>query len=356
MRSCEKCRDAAFLLAAAAVVALVAPGCARKKPRGEEESRSLTVWDEVVRENPPQDLRSELIPLDSAQRYVPPGGTVTQDDTRPAAAGGRSQGGKSGPGRIIAPSDSYSLDELLDLATQRQSCNLVTGCESEKLILLFGAEAVQPIIERYKSLPRSNYQKFHLLEMLGSLGDRSAVPFLTGLLAANHWNARANAAMAIGRIRATEQLDALYALMEKERNGRDFGFLYALAFAVERLGGTGGKEILLAGLAPQSIASRNWGFTRQAVLAARELGLDEACALLRPCIEHDDVFLKKEALRAVAGLSCGGEELARAVAKQLSARVPSIRREASETLWKRTGLRFETLDQWEKYAKDLKKR
>lgn len=242
------------------------------------------------------------------------------------------------------------IGRLLDEVTTRQSCNIVMGCPSQAAIVALGEAAVGPIIERYGELTRSNYQKFHLIDLLGLIGSGSALPFLRDQLKAPHWEARTRAARAIGRLGERRELSRLKEQLSALADSQDFAFQYALAFAIQRLSGEGGEEILIQALSPESIGGRNWGYTRVAIDAVAELNLAQACPLLRVAVEHQDAFLKKSAIAAAATLSCHDKALLGAIAAQLPSRVPSIRRTARETLKKLTGVTFGNHDQWLDYA------
>jgi len=340
MRICWLCTALFLLLAAAG-------GCKRKEPPPiAQESTFKPVSDEVIRQNIPRDTRPELIPLDSVQRYVPAGAEPGRRSPGPVEAGGLSASEISSPPESPP---SVTLDELLERATTRQSCNIVMGCKSERGLIAMGEVAVRPIIEKYRSMKWPSYQKFHLIEILGETGHSSSVPFMEGLLKDPHWNARSNAAIALGKLGSTNSLSELKRLLKVHAQGRDFGFLYGLAYAVEKLGGTGGKKVLLEALTPTSVAKTNWGYTRIALAAARDLNLREACKNLKVCIVHNDTFLKKEAIRAAATLACSSDDISYAVAAQLENRVPSVRREAAGTLKELTGMTFDSFDDWEQY-------
>ncbi len=242
-----------------------------------------------------------------------------------------------------------NIEELLKSATTRQSCNIVMGCPAGIALIAMGEDAVPPIIARYRLLGRPNYQKFHLLDLLGEIGSESALPLLREELNANHWESRTHSALALGRIGALRDLARLKAHLEKSKNSQDYAFRYALAFAVEKLAGEGGAEILLEGLSAQGINGRNWGYTRVAVEAAGELQLAAACPLLRVAVEHRDTFLKKAAVKAAGTLRCDDAALTQAVAAQLPSRVPSVRRQATKTLKMITGITFTDFEQWQSY-------
>ena len=222
-----------------------------------------------------------------------------------------------------------AITELLVRATTRQQCNRVMGCSAGDELIALGTLAVQPIMERYREMPGWSYQRIHLLELLGRIGARSSVDLLVEQLAARSWDARAQAAIALGRMGATEQLErlrgALAGVAETDR-----GYQYALAFAVEKLGGIGGKEILVAALDRERVAGTNWGYTMVAAAAVGELGVAEACPLLVHSLHHRDIFLIKAALASAASLGC--RDLAPEIRPLLDSPVPSVRREAERAL------------------------
>lgn len=303
---------------------LGAVGCKRKSgaPAAPEQVpetvRTAPVSDEVIR-SPPQapEVRPELVQLDAAQRYIPAQGP---EDTATDATGKNSGG------------TSRTMDELLDLVCARQSCNPVMGCAAEEGLVAIGEPAVKAIIGRYRVMGRPNYQKFHLLRILGRTGHPSAIPFLVELLEDPHWNVRTNAALALADLNAASELKRLKRLLRKSDNGRDFGFLYALAYAVEKMGGAGGGHIVLEGLEPERISRTNWGYTKIAVDAAGSLGLTEACPKLPLAIRHNDIFLKKAAIEAAIVLQCRDQELKSALEEQSSSQIPSVRRLSKKAL------------------------
>lgn len=248
--------------------------------------------------------------------------------------------------------EEIDFGALLDRATTRQSCNIVMGCPAGEKLIAIGEDAVAPIIARYKTLGRPNYQKFHLIDLLGQIGSENALPLLREELDANHWESRSRSALALGRIGARRDLARLREHLSKTEGTQDYAFLYALAYAVEKLDGKGGAKILLDGLSPQSINSRNWGYTRVAVEAVAELNLVDACPRLRLAVEHRDTFLKKSAVVAAGALNCQDAALIRAIAAQLPSRVPSVRRQAQETLNILTGITFTNFEQWKNYSKE----
>jgi HEAT repeat protein len=235
---------------------------------------------------------------------------------------------------------------LLDSVTNRQECNRVTGCRRERELVALGPEVLPLIVERFKEMRGSNYQRLHLVELAGDAGRGRAVPFLVELLDDTDRNIRAAAAVALGRLRPTALAAQLRQRLAKVAATRDFGFTYGLAFAVERADRRGGRSILLAALSPQSLGNVNPGDLAIAVAAVTDLGLSEACPLLPPFITQPEVFLKKEAIRAARTLLCRQDEVTEAVALDLENAVPSVRREAAQALETLTSTRFATREQW----------
>ncbi len=338
----------ALLVVALGVMLTVMPGC-RKKPEvpdvEEQQTPSAAVREEVVRGPSGIEVKPELIPLETTSSYAPAEGNpgkVPRTAPQPAGA-------DTPASRPLRRLDPAALQRAIDQVSERSSCNPVMGCPAEREILSAGSAAVQPLIERYGKLERPGYQKFHVIEMLGRLKDPTAVPFLVEHLADTHWQARTHAAMALGRIGATEHLARLQELLEQTPRDKDAGFRYGLAFAVEKLSGRGGRPLLLEALAPDKVGSTNWGYTRVAVEALAELGDKDACPLLPACIEHNDVFLKKEAVRAAAVLECRQDPVLDALATQLDSRIPSVRRAAREALHKLIGMQLTTKSQFDKW-------
>jgi len=219
--------------------------------------------------------------------------------------------------------------ELLERATERQGCNRVMGCPAGDELIRLGAEAARPIMARYREMPGWSYQRIHLLELLGRIRAAESVELLIGQLSAPAWDARAQAAIALGRIGARDRLGTLREALDSVGE-RDRGFQYALAFAVEKLSGIGGKEILVAALEGDRVAGTNWGYTTVAAAAVGELGVTEACPLLVHSLRHRDIFLVKAAVASAAALGC--RDLAPEIRKLLKSPVPSVRQEAERAL------------------------
>ena len=249
-------------------------------------------------------------------------------------------------------SSARTIESLLGDVTTRQKCNIVMGCPAEAELVAHGNEATAPIINRFRTLSKPTYQKYHLIDLLGRIGDAAALPFLRECLDQRHWEARTRAAIAIGALGARTELTRLSERLQSAPV-RDHAYRYALAYAVEKLGGEGGQAVLLEGLQADAINSRNWGYTRVAVERIRELGITQACPLLPQAIRHKDIFLKKAGILAAGDLECKGPEVLRAVATGLRERVPSVRKTARGALQKLTGITFSSAEQWEEYAKSL---
>jgi HEAT repeat protein len=341
----------ALLVVVLGVALSVAPACRRKAPAPDVEEqlpRSSAVREEVVRGPSGVEVRPELIPLETRAGYVPAEGRPV-----PAVRSAPLPVPPAGPAseRSSRRADPEALKKAIDQVSERASCNPVMGCPAERAVLAAGAEAVAPLIERYGRLERPGYQKFHIIEMLGRIREPAAVPFLLERLSDTHWQARTSAAVALGRMGDPGHLERLQGLLAYGNGGDDAGFRYGLAFAVDKLGGQGGRAILLEALSPDKVGGTNWGYTRVAVEALAELEVKEACPRLPACVDHNDVFLKKEAIRAAAVLGCKEAEVLAALSVQLDSRIPSVRRASREALEALTGARLSSRAQfleWEK--------
>lgn len=250
---------------------------------------------------------------------------------------------------VVSSARTRDIDALLDAATTRQTCNIVMGCPSGEALVAMGDEAIGPIVARYETLSRPNYQKVHLIDLLGRIGSTQALPFLRDRLKDTHWEVRTRSAFALGLIGARSERGRLKEALRETEGRSDHAFRYALAFAVAKLGDPDTGQILLEGLEPSSINTRNWGYTRVAVDAVAALNLDEACPKLRVAIGHNDTFLKRAAIAAAGQLNCPQGPVRRAVAAQLDSRIPSVRRRAVSTLKTLTGITFQSVEQWQKY-------
>ena len=297
----------------AALLLLLPSGCRKPGPAAPETDRT------------PRASEGPSAPETDRPPRASEGPAAPETDRTPRAS--------EGPAAAKPPSGpSRTLDELLDLVSDRRTCNIVMGCDAADDLIAIGAPAVEPIVQRYRTLGRPSYQKFHLIDILGHIRDPAVIPFLEERLADPHWNARANAAIALARLNAVTKLGLIKRLLKKHAHGRDFGFLYALAYAAEKLGASGGRAILLNALTEESVGSINWGYTRVAVVAAGDLGLKQACPDLVHSVLHNDIFLKKDAIAAAVMLECRDEKLTGAIAGQQTSRIPSVRRKAAAAL------------------------
>lgn len=328
-----------FNYLALAALLLLAIGCKKPEPAPEGGQRSAVSGQPETRNEKPetrnekQETRNEKTETRNEKQETRNEKTETRNKKRET----RNEKTEAVAVKQPPAGPSRTLDELLDLVSGRQTCNIVMGCEARDGLIAIGAPAVEPIIQRYRVSGRPSYQRFHLIEILGYIDTPEVLPFLEQCLADPHWNARANAAIALGRLNAVSKLGLIKRLLKKHVKGRDFGFVYALAYAAEKLGTTGGKTVLLKALTEESVGSINWGYTRVAVFAAADLQLKQACPDLVHSVLHNDVFLKKEAMGAAMTLNCRQEDLAEAIAAELSSRIPSVRRKAAAALEKLGG-------------------
>ncbi len=297
------------------VIALAIGGC-----RGQDAEPAPTPEPET-RAPAPEKVTEPVSSREEVVKSQPPGALP-----QPGVEETRGEEAEESPAAGDPPTE---ITELLVRATTRQQCNRVMGCSAGDELIELGSVAVGPIMERYRETPGWSYQRIHLLELLGRIGSAESVQLLVAQLEAPSWDARAQAAIALGRIGAKEQLEHLSDVL-RGCSERDRGFQYALAFSVEKLGGIGGKELLVAGLEGDRVANTNWGYTAVAAAAVGELGVAEACPLLVHSLQHRDIFLVKAALASAASLGC--KELEADIKKLLDAPVPSVRREAERAL------------------------
>lgn len=247
------------------------------------------------------------------------------------------------------------LQDALRSVMSRHECNTVMGCPAEETLIAAGPLASKAIVDLYPTVERDSYNKYHLLDILGENGDRSAVPLLRTLLSDKQWNARANAAFALGRIADPSTLADLQQTLKSASTTVDQAVEYAAAFAVERLQPGSGRETLLRALQPDKVASINWGYTRYAVQAVGLLGLKQACPALLPSLNHQDVFLRRQAIQTVAALRCGQAQVLEAVAQSLEHPALTVRTEAAEALRAVTRVPIKTMKTWQKYKTNVLK-
>ncbi|GEM_PF-4357687 len=247
------------------------------------------------------------------------------------------------------------LKDELSNVINKHKCNLVMGCVPEEFIIGAGRDAVMPIIELYSKIRRDSFNKFHLIRILGEIGSEEAVPFLVGLLDAKEWFARANAAFALGLMGQAPEPAGLAERFDAVRDSADAAYAYALAYALARSGDHRGKETLLGALRTEAVKNGNWGYTRYAVEAVGLLGYSEACPFMVDALRHADLFLRKEALRTVARLSCRELPVLESVVQSLDHPARSLRDMASETLKVVLKVSISSAKSWSDYKKNVLK-
>ncbi len=258
--------------------------------------------------------------------------------------------------RMLPIQQQKFLEEAIRNLMDRHKCNTVMGCLAEEEVVAAGVDGARAIMEAYPTISRDSYNKFHLLDVLGEIGAPESGRFLADLLSAPQWNARANAAFALGRLKPASFVDQLEKHLTEAKAQRDMAVAYSLAYALESAGTGRGKSLLLDALDPKNMAGINWGYTRYAVEALALLGIVEACPKLLPALTHRDQFLRKEALRAVARLRCPQSVVLDAVAQSLEDAAPGVRTQAAETLLWVTKMPIKTVKSWNQYKKHVLER
>lgn len=251
--------------------------------------------------------------------------------------------------RLSPEEQSKRLQQALRDVMDRHKCNTVMGCPAREDLVAAGEQAALAIVEFYPTVQRDSYNRFHLIEILGEIPSKATIPFLTSLLHSDLWNARANAAFALGRLQAVQARPELELLFRQVKEGNDAAFAYSLAYALQRVGSDEGKSFLLEALRAQRLASVNWGYTRFAVEAVGLLGYAQACVDLVGPLAHKDLFLRRQALETVARLNCDQTKVLDAVALLLEDKSPGVRSLAAETLLLVTGMPIKTIKSWNNY-------
>lgn len=251
--------------------------------------------------------------------------------------------------RLSPEEQSKRLQQALRDVMDRHKCNTVMGCPAREDLVAAGEQAALALVEFYPTVQRDSYNRFHLIEILGEIPSKATIPFLTSLLQSDLWNARANAAFALGRLQAVQARPELERLFRQVKEGNDAAFAYSLAYALQRVGSDEGKSFLLEALRGPRLASVNWGYTRFAVEAVGLLGYTQACIDLVGPLGHKDLFLRRQALEAVARLNCDQTKVLDAAAQLLEDKSPGVRSLAAETLLLVTGMPIKTIKSWNNY-------
>ena len=246
-------------------------------------------------------------------------------------AGGNTLVSVSHPGEETLSSDQSEATSLLLKMTDRMACNEVMGCPLDRAVVALGSRAVQPVIARFQELSAPKHQKFyrfHLLDLLGEIGDPEAVPFLLSLVQDEkaHFMVRERAARALGVMQADGVRETLEDLLGRTSATVWHGLTYSLAYATMRLGRADSSKTLVAALEPKAVESTNPGFSRVATWAVGQLGLKEACPGLESVMMHPERFLAIEALSSLRQLRCAGEIVKKNLARLAESRDPGMRK------------------------------
>lgn len=252
-----------------------------------------------------------------------------------------------------SPGERESLDQkierLLDEATRKSTCNRVSGCPAAQQLISIGVPAIEPIVRRYLTLDRPGFEKFNLLDVLGRIGGDGAHRFLFERLHEEHWEERAQAAISLGRLKATEYASHMEQLLVEARGQGRLGVQYALLCGLSLMQQGDHLPELRTALEPHNVSGLNWGFTRVAVECLDDLSDKTSCPLLASAILHPDLFLKKAAIKMAGNQRCSQPEVLDALGQSLDDRVPSVRRLAQSSLQSITGTRFQNKKAFDDY-------
>lgn len=276
----------------------------------------------------------------SSEGSEPPPTVAPTVGDRPAPAAAPEAEPEPASSPPALPAVEQALREIRD----KTRCNRVMGCPPAQALVRAGVASVAPAVDLLRRSSGDAPWRAELVRVLGVIGHRDALPLLRDLLDDPQWLMRAEAAVALGRMRDAEALPALESLMEGSTDADHAAEHAAAGFALVRLGrADAGKAALLGTLTPEAVGRNNWGFTALAVELAGELRLQEALPGIRAAARHQDVFLRKAAFAALASLR--DRQAARTLVEALGDRIPSVRTAARAALEAITGEK-RTDDEW----------
>jgi HEAT repeat protein len=203
-----------------------------------------------------------------------------------------------------------------------------------------GESSVEFVIRRYGELSCSSYQRLLLIQVVGRLGSPLAKPFLLERLHGANWEERMEAAVGLGRLRATEYIPIMRMRLQAEQSAGIVGAVYGVHCGLARMGEDASRTELREALLPATVAMVNAGMTRVAVECLKELQDSVICELLPGVMSHEDLYLRRESFAAAGALKCLQTDVLLALGRGLGDRVPSAGRQARTALESITGVRF----------------
>ena len=148
------------------------------------------------------------------------------------------------------------------------------------------------------------------------------------------------AAVGLGRLKATEYIPIMRMRMEAESSGGMVGAVYGIHCGLARMGEGSSRAELKRALLPATVALVNAGMTRVALECLKELEDSTICELLPGVMAHEEMYLRRESFAAAGALKCSQTDVLLALGRGLSDRVPSAGRQARMALESVTGIRF----------------
>ncbi len=240
--------------------------------------------------------------------------------------------------------DRLTLDQQVSAALEalgdRQKCNRLNGCPPAEQLVALGESSAEFVIRRYGELSRPSYQRLLLVQTAGRLNAPLAKAFLLERLHGPTWEERMEAAVGLGRLKATEYIPIMRMRLQTERSAGIVGAVYGIHCGLAQMGEDASRRELREALLPATVAMVNPGMTRAAVECLTELQDSTICALLPGVMSHEDLYLRRESFAAAGALQCSQTDVLLALGRGLSDPVPSAGRQARKALESITGVRF----------------
>jgi HEAT repeat protein len=247
------------------------------------------------------------------------------------------------------------IDALITKMQHRKHCNRVMGCKSATSLFQYGKAATVPIINALEKHPKSDgFWAMKLIDLLGQLNDKRALPLLKRLLVDGRLEPRCRAAIGLARMKDPSTLPAINRALESPVALSDPAFRTALMLAQDRLNQpsparrTQAASVFTPSL--EALGGLNALYLMLFAEVAGEWPLPEAAKTLRLIARHRSVFARRAAIRAIMRIRDHGS-IPTLIAR-LDDTMPSVRKAAMAALRVITGrTNLTTPDTWKQWCK-----
>lgn len=253
---------------------------------------------------------------------------------------------------VARPAVTHGDAKLAGFLTElpkRGQCALLRGCPVAEELVRVGRPAVEPLIRLYERTSGDKHWRKTLLRVLGRIGDPGAVPFLLERLQDPKERLPADAALALGHLRAEEARAPLETLRAAAAERGDVALQLTTAYALTRIGAEEYRSAAVSGLASETRARLDAGRLLVAMEVVRWLDAREHEDAVVALLDHESLFVRRNAVLLARDWRL------RAAVPKLIARVEdtsaSVREAAIEALQRLSGKRYKrTRAQWDAWC------